>query len=204
MMVGVRHFFLFFHTIFSILIDRHVSLATSPWQRTFDIFWYDDYSTIRYADDLMLFATSSNDLIYMLEALIPELAACGLQLNSAKPKILPTSPAESYEYVDVCGEMIQVIHAETVHKYLGRNLGGNFWARRNSEFAHRLPVAWNKFQKYKHILLNKHVPLVLRLKLFDAMVSPAMLFGLATLPLTKGCLQKLGVVQKRMLRSIVG
>ena len=31
-----------------------------------------------------------------------------------------------------------------------------------------------------------------------------MLFGLATLPLTKGCLQKLGVVQRRMLRSIVG
>ena len=31
-----------------------------------------------------------------------------------------------------------------------------------------------------------------------------MLFGLATLPLTKVCLQKLGVVQRRMLRSIVG
>ena len=62
----------------------------------------------------------------------------------------------------------------------------------------------NKFHKDKHILLNKHVSLVLRLKLFDAVVSPAMLFGLATLPLTKGCLQKLGVVQRRMLRSIVG
>ena len=91
-----------------------------------------------------------------------------------------------------------------MHKYLGRNLGGNFLARRNSEFAHRWQVAWNKFHKYKHILLNKHVSLVLRLKLFDAVVSPAMLFGLATLPLTKGCLQKLGVVQRRMLRSIVG
>ena len=57
--------------------------------------------------------------------------------------------------------------------------------------------------QYKHILLNKHVSLVLRLKLFEAMVSPAMPFGLATLPLTKGCLQKLGVVQTRMFRSIV-
>ena len=52
--------------------------------------------------------------------------------------------------------------------------------------------------------MNKHVSLVLRLKLFDAVVSPAMLFGLATLPLTKVCLQKFGVVQRRMLRSIVG
>ena len=71
-------------------------------------------------------------------------------------------------------------------------------------FAHRVQVAWNKFHKYKHVLLNKHISLVLRLKLFDTVVSPAMLFGLATLPLTKGCLQKLGVVQRRMLRSIVG
>ena len=89
-------------------------------------------TNIRYADDLMLFPTSSNDLIYMLEALIPQLAACGLQLNSAKAKILTTSPSESCEFVDVCGEMAQIIHAETVHKYLGRNLGGNFLAKRNS------------------------------------------------------------------------
>ena len=112
-------------------------------------------TNIRYADDLMLFATSSNDLIYMLETLIPELAACGLQLNSAKTKILTTSPSESSEFVDVCGEMVQVIHAETVHKYLGRNLSGNFLARRNSEFAHRLQVAWVKFHKQQTYLIEQ-------------------------------------------------
>ena len=42
---------------------------------------------IWYPDDLMLCATFSTDLIFMLEALIPELALCGLQLKSAKPKI---------------------------------------------------------------------------------------------------------------------
>jgi len=113
----------------------------------------------------MLFVTSSNELIYMLETLIPELAACGLQLNSAKTKILTTCPSESSEFVAVCGGMVQVIHAESVHKYLGWNLGGNFVARRDLEFAHRLQVAWNKFHKSKHVLfvlvlfvlLNKHV-----------------------------------------------
>ena len=49
-----------------------------------------------------------------------------------------------------------------------------------------------------------HIALVLRLKVFDAVMSPAMLFGPATLPLTKVCLQKLGVVQRRTLRCIVG
>ena len=99
---------------------------------------------------------------------------------------------------------MQVIHAESVHKNLGQNLTGNFLASTDMEFAHRAQVAWNKFRKYKHILLKKHISLVLRLKLFDAVVSPAMFFGLATLPLTKVCLQKLGVVQRRMLRPIAG
>ena len=106
-------------------------------------------TNIRYADDLMLFATSSNDLIYMLETLLPELAVCGLQLNPAKTKNLTTSPLDTSEFVDVCGGLVQVIHAESMHKYLGRNLTGNFLARQDMEFAHRVQAAWNIFQKYK-------------------------------------------------------
>ncbi len=54
--------------------------------------------------------------INMLVTLIPELAAFGLQLNSAKAKILTTSPLDTSEFVDVCGEMVQVIHAESVRR----------------------------------------------------------------------------------------
>ena len=126
---------------------------------------------IRYADASMLCATFSNDVIYMLETLIPEFAACGLQLNSTKTKTLTTSPSGKFEFVDVCGEMVFVVPAETVHKYLGRNLSGNVLARRSSEFAYCLQVAWKKICKYKHILLNEHVSWVLWLKLFDGVVS---------------------------------
>ena len=38
----------------------------------------------------------------------------------------------------------------------------------------------------------------------EAVVSPATLFGLATLPLTKVCLQKFGLAEGCMLRCIVG
>lgn len=87
---------------------------------------------------------------------------------------------------------------------MSRNFNANFLARRNLDIGHRLQVPCNTFHTYKHILLNKFVSLLLRLELFDAIVSPAMLFGLATLPLTKSCLQKLGAVQKRQLLCIVG
>ena len=44
----------------------------------------------------------------------------------------------------------------------------------------------------------------LRFKMFHAVVSPTMLFGLTTLPLTTRQKQQLDAVQRRMLRSIAG
>ena len=59
-------------------------------------------------------------------------------------------------------------------------------------------------RKHRTCLLNKDVSIKLRLKLFDPIVSPTLLFGMATLPLTLGQLRQVDVIQRRMLRSIVG
>ena len=59
-----------------------------------------------------------------------------------------------------------------------------------------------KQSKSKLILLNKHVSLRLRLKLFHATVFPTAVFGLVSPPLTQKHLHKLDVVQRRMLRSV--
>ena len=44
----------------------------------------------------------------------------------------------------------------------------------------------------------------MRLKLFDAIISPTLLFGLVALPMHGSNLEKLDVVQQKMLRKIVG
>ena len=44
----------------------------------------------------------------------------------------------------------------------------------------------------------------LRLKLFDATVSPSLLFGLCTLPISHANMDKILVCQRKMLREIVG
>ena len=72
------------------------------------------------------------------------------------------------------------------------------------DIQHRSQIARVKFNEHGDTLLNPHVPLRLRLKLFDSVITPTMLFGLMTWPLTSNQLQKLEVVWKRMLRSIVG
>ena len=87
---------------------------------------------------------------------------------------------------------------------LGRKFPGNLNSRTEVEIMHRIQCAWHKFHQHKLILLNKHVSLRLRLKLFHATVFPTAMFGLSSLALTQKHLHKLDVVQRRMLRSIVG
>ena len=61
-----------------------------------------------------------------------------------------------------------------------------------------------KFSEHRDTLLNRHVSLGLRLKLFDSVITPTIVFGLMTCPLTSNQLRELEVVRNRMLRSSVG
>ena len=61
----------------------------------------------------------------------------------------------------------------------------------------------SKFHKHTHVVTNKHVALKLRLKFFESVLFPTVLFGLATLPLSNSQLLRLDVTQRKMLRTIV-
>ena len=48
-------------------------------------------TNLRYADDLMIFATSREELVSMVEMLVQELSLIGLQLHGTNTKVLTTS-----------------------------------------------------------------------------------------------------------------
>ena len=67
-------------------------------------------ANLRYADDLMIFETSREKLVCMVETLAQEFPLIGLQLNGTKTNVLTTSAlqeASSYEgsYVEISGAM---------------------------------------------------------------------------------------------------
>ena len=62
--------------------------------------------------------------------------------------------------------MIEVLHGEQNHKYLGKKLSGDLRKRAMVELQHRSQIAWMKFNEHGDTLLNRHVSLRLRLKLF--------------------------------------
>ena len=161
----------------------------------------------RYADDILLYAKSLDELQHMTELLLPELALVGLRLNASKTRILhtdfPDSGSET-DLVEIGGEFISILHVGSWHRYLGRHLSLSSADRVMVEIGHRKKQAWCAFHKHKKVLLNRHVSLRERLKYFDACVSPTVLFALCTLPVTRKRLEMLDTLQRRMLRRIVG
>ena len=107
-------------------------------------------------------------------------------------------------FLDIRGDMSEVLHEGQNHKYFGKKSSGDLRKRAMLDLQHRSQIAWMKFNEHKDTLLNRHVFLRLRLKFFDSVIALTILFRLVTCPLTSNQLQQLEVVQNRMLRSIVG
>ena len=100
--------------------------------------------------------------------------------------------------------MLEVLTGKQFHKYLGRKRPGNLAVRTSTEVAARMQSAWAKFHRHRDELTDKQVSLRARLKLFDTVVTPSMLFGFGTCPLSAVQLQQLDVLQRRMMRIIAG
>ena len=100
--------------------------------------------------------------------------------------------------------MIEILKKDCSHKYLGRLLNMDANKRIGIELQNRMKMCWAKFHQHRRWLVNLEVPARLRLHLFDAVCSPTILFGSAVLPLNLKQRQSLDILQRKMLRLMVG
>ena len=141
----------------------------------------------------------------MLEGLTTTLEQYGLSLNVKKTMIISTEdPPEVDTFCETNSGFVQILHGTGLHKYLGRCFCGDLRHRAGSALEHRLGCAWAKFRDLEKTLTNHHVGIRLRLRLFDAVVSPTVLYGLETAPLTSALLTRLDTTQRCMLRRMLG
>ena len=165
-------------------------------------------SNICYADDLMLFAKSKEEVAQMVDVLDEELRKSGSEINAGKTKVL-TTDASIYlcaapVYIEAMGQHLQMARQGEIQTYLVKMLAGNPRSRGPENLSHRMSIAWMKYHLHRQTLLNRKICLGLRMRLFVAVVTPAALYSLSTTPLTTECLRKLDVMQRKMLRNIVG
>ena len=162
-------------------------------------------TNIRFADDLLIFGKSLDEVVSMIEKLVHVLSEYGLEMNVKKTKLLSTTTTSNETVlIDTSVGFIELVSAGSFHKYLGRSWPGNLCNRGEAAVSHRIGCAWAKFRNQEATLRNKSISLALRLKLFNTTVTPALLYSLDTCPLTDRLLRKLDVIQRKMLRQIVG
>eukprot|EP00439_Symbiodinium_sp_Y106_P021532 s2262_g2.t1 len=98
--------------------------------------------------------------------------------------------------------MVEALTGDQTHKSLGRRMCGSLTQCHVVEFNHQVQLEWNKLHRHRRVLIDKHVSIQLRMKFFDAVVTPMMLLGLHTWALTDMHLCKESI-QRWMLRSMV-
>ena len=84
----------------------------------------------------------------------------------------------------------------TNYKYLRQTMAmGN---STKQEVSIRIKARWSVFGKYREIFLDRHLPMILKRKVFNQCVLPAKTYGCQTWSLTKALAKKLERSQRAM------
>ena len=97
---------------------------------------------------------------------------------------------------------IEVLEPTASAMYLGREL--SLMDTHTVELKHRIKKAWAKFGTFKDELTNKSVPLYLRIKLFNTIMPPTVLYGCGSWVMTGTRERLLRSTQMKMMRAILG
>ena len=80
--------------------------------------------------------------------------------------------------------------------------------RRRKEYWRNSRTGDDMFKRYFYDfvawLLDYHIPVLLRLRFFDAVVSPTAVFAGSVLSFKKSDFSKIDIAQRKMLRNIIG
>ena len=164
----------------------------------------DCLTNLRFADDVMLFATSKEQLRKMMCEFKKATEKVGLRIHSDKTKILSnqsTINSNTKRHIEV-GEMsIAILTRNECVKYLGQRI--SFHQQETLEIKSRIRAAWTTFHKYRQELTSTNYMLKHRLRLFDATVSPTLCYAAGTWAPNKEHERMIQSTQRKMLRLII-
>eukprot|EP00971_Amphidinium_carterae_P339269 6476934-Amphidinium_carterae.1 len=151
-----------------------------------------------FMDDILLAASTWDELLDKLLAVQAALHTIGLELNVEKSIVVTNVLCPPLE-VQVGTQPIPV-RGEFVY------LGVHFCHKGDTmeTYFHRVRAAWAAFWKWARLLTAHQLPLRDRLRLLDSTVFGALGYGLECLTLTKQLFQHLRALQHTMLIKVYG
>ena len=141
----------------------------------------DCLTNLRFADDVMLFATSKEQIRKMMCEFKKATEKVGLRILPDKTKIFSnqsTINSDTKKHLEVDDMSIEILTRNESVKYLGQRI--SFYQQETREIKSRIRAAWATFHKYRQELTSKNYMLKHRLRLFDATVSPTICYAAGT------------------------
>ena len=159
---------------------------------------------LRFADDLLVFATSRDDTIRLLEELVTSLGKVGLTLNASKTKILTTQAQPGNSLQTNGGVTLEILDNRCAQKWLGCMLQAAQGGKPSADLQHHLQAASRAFHAHRSILTNHQVSFKDRHTFFHAVVTPVACFAAGHRKIFKQELAALDVAHRKLLRRVVG
>lgn len=151
---------------------------------------------LRFADDIVVFAETPDDLESMVNELATESRKVGLSMNITKTKILTNS---YYKDISIGNEKIEYVKE---YIYLGQLV--SFENNIESEIKRRITLAWKKFWTLKEIMKNKTIDVSTKKKIYEITILPSLTYGCQTWPVRKEDEDRIAICQRKMERSMLG
>ena len=137
-------------------------------------------TNLRFADDVLLLASSKEQLRKMLYEFKKSTEKVGLGIHPERTKILSNYSiinSDTKKEPETEDMNIEILTRSESVKYLGQKI--SFHHKETTEIKNRIRVA--TFRKYRPELTSKNYMLNHRLRLFDATVSPTICYAAGTL-----------------------
>ncbi|KAI8522203.1 hypothetical protein Bbelb_019570 [Branchiostoma belcheri] len=155
-------------------------------------------SHLLFADDIILVATSPQELEEMLQDIHNASKPVGLNMHLGKTKLMFNKHADKAPVL-VNGVEIEVVDS---YIYLGKKIthDGSILP----EIKRRITLGWAAFGRVDNIMRSKKASVRLKRNVFNQYILPVMTYGSETWALTSTQMEMLRVAQRKMERIMLG
>jgi hypothetical protein len=154
--------------------------------------------TMMYADDICIAGTDVNEVEGEVRNFQKRLSEAGLTLNTGKTEFIGFG----------CGNATMKDMNQTVikrvekFKYLGSMITVDGTAEK--DMNHRIKCAWMKWRACAGVMNDRRASLKVKGKVYKSIIRPALLYGSESWPITEIQMDRLMVVELKMLRWACG
>ena len=159
---------------------------------------------LRFADDILIFARSSQGIMTSLDKLVQFLGDAGLKLNAEKTVLITTEAQPPPCLTTSTGAVIKVKERASGHNWLGCMLSSAGSKIAALDIDYHLQSANRALFANKSIFLSRNVSIRNKLKFLDAIVTPIACFGAGPRCIRIADMDKFSIHFRRMIRCVVG